>query len=107
MISCAVCSMFTASALMAKQPDIHHHTAKFAPVATHTSTQTQDSVVLTSPRTGITYTLSNPTHAKIVFKTEEIAPATAQNATRIKAVNPALSTVSQDTAVQTLIQGIR
>ena len=63
-----------------------------------------DKTILISPRTGMRYTLSNPSNAPIVFKTEVIAPATTENANRIIASNPALSQASQQKAHAALVE---
>lgn len=70
-----------------------------APVYTEENTTT-----LTSPRTGIEYTLSNPQKIKYVMRVEKIVPANEQTVKRIIAKNPALSTQSQEQARQTLLQ---
>lgn len=66
--------------------------------------QKNDATVLVSPRTGMRYTVNNPNNVPIVFKTELLASATAANANRIVAANPALSTVSQEKAQAALTQ---
>ena len=66
--------------------------------------QKDGNTVLTSPRTGATYTLKNPTNLPVTFQTELLAPATALTADRIVATNPALSTVSQEKAKAALIE---
>ena len=59
--------------------------------------------IVTSPRTGIRYSLGDTGDRPIVMKTTPIAPATAANVNRIVASNPALSTVSQEKAKTALI----
>ena len=65
--------------------------------------QKNDTTVLVSPRTGMRYSVNNPSNVPIIFKTELLAPATAANADRIIASNPALSAESQAKAKQALI----
>lgn len=62
-----------------------------------------ENVTVISPRTGISYTLGNSANRQIVLQTAAIAPANAITAKRIVAVNPALSTQSQEQAVQALV----
>lgn len=64
-----------------------------------------DNVTVISPRTGISYTLGNTANRTIVLQTAAIAPANTITAKRIVAVNPALSTQSQEQAVQALVGG--
>lgn len=59
---------------------------------------------LVSPRTGMSYTVTNLGNRTIIFQTEALAPVTAQNVTRIVATNPALSPQSQQTAVENLLK---
>lgn len=66
--------------------------------------QKDDKTVLVSPRTGMRYTVNNPNNLPIIFKTEVIAPATTENATRIIASNPALSEASQQKAHAALVE---
>lgn len=61
---------------------------------------------VTSPRTGIEYTLLNPNKTPIVLQIEKIAPATSANVDRIVAKNPALSAESQAMAVNSLLQSV-
>lgn len=69
------------------------------------STYTEDNTItLTSPRTGIEYTLANPKKIKYVLQVEEVAPVNEQNAKRIMAKNPALSPESQELARQALLK---
>lgn len=57
-----------------------------------------------SPRTGISYTLSNATTRDIIFKAEAIEVANATTAQRIVATNPAISPESQQQAQQNLLK---
>lgn len=57
----------------------------------------------TSPRTGVVYSLSNPSQQEIVFKAQELKAVTAETAQRIIATNPALSPESQEQARQKLV----
>lgn len=57
-----------------------------------------------SPRTGISYTLSNATTRDIIFKAEAIEPANTATVQRIVATNPAISTESQQQAQQNLLK---
>lgn len=66
--------------------------------------QKDDNTVLISPRTGMRYTIKNPSNVPIIFKTELIAPATAANVNRIAATNPALSAASQEKAQAALLE---
>lgn len=74
-------------------------TSASTPVYTEENTTT-----LTSPRTGIEYTLSNPQKIKYVMQVEKVVPANANNAKRIMAKNPALSQESQELARQALLK---
>ena len=71
--------------------------------------QTADATVkkglttVTSPRTGISYTLGNTEGRSIVFQTDAIAPANETNVKRIVATNPALSAESQQKAEKALL----
>lgn len=64
----------------------------------------ENTTTLTSPRTGIEYTLANPQKIKYVMRVEKITPANEQTAKRIMAKNPALSAQSQEQARQALLQ---
>lgn len=57
-----------------------------------------------SPRTGISYTLSNATTRDIIFKAESIEPANTATVQRIVATNPAISAESQQQAQQNLLK---
>ncbi|TXJ09926.1 MAG: hypothetical protein E6Q25_01940 [Acinetobacter sp.] len=61
------------------------------------------TTVLVSPRTGMRYSLTNPANRKVIFQTEALAPVTAQNVSRIRASNPALSEQSQQQAEKALL----
>ena len=65
--------------------------------------QKNGQTVLISPRTGVKYTLSNANNVPITFQTEVVAAATAANAGRIVATNPALSPESQQKAQAALV----
>lgn len=65
--------------------------------------QKKEATILVSPRTGMRYTVNNPSNIPIIFKTELIAPATTTNANRIVANNPALSVESQQKAQAALL----
>lgn len=60
---------------------------------------------VTSPRTGITYTLGNTGGRTIILKTSAISAVTPVTASRIVASNPALSASSQEKAKQALLDG--
>ena len=71
-----------------------------------TSTQAQvnnGQVTLVSPRTGISYTFSNPDNRPMVLETAKVSAANSANAQRIMASNPALSAASQEKAKQALL----
>lgn len=62
-----------------------------------------NNITVMSPRTGIRYTFANPDQRPVILKTTAITAANAANVNRIVATNPALSTVSQEKAKQTLL----
>lgn len=71
-----------------------------------TSTQAQvnhGQVTLVSPRTGISYSFSNPDNRPMVLETAKVTAANSANAQRIVASNPALSAASQEKAKQALL----
>jgi hypothetical protein len=71
-----------------------------------TTTQAQvnhGQVTLVSPRTGISYTFSNPDNRPMVLETAKVSAANSANANRIVATNPALSAASQEKAKQALL----
>ncbi|MBF7691408.1 hypothetical protein [Acinetobacter pollinis] len=61
-----------------------------------------NSLTIISPRTGISYTLGNTEGRSIILQTDAIAAANSTNADRIIAVNPAISTESQEKAAKVL-----
>jgi hypothetical protein len=77
------------------------HTARGATTAK--AVVKDENITVMSPRTGIRYTFANPNQRPIVLKTAAITAANAANADRIVAVNPALSTASQEKAKQVLL----
>ena len=84
-------------------------TVKAATVKSATSvpdvhaTQDRENTVFVSPRTGMRYSVSNPSNRKIIFQTEGLKPITAQNVDRIRATNPVISAQSQQQAKQKLL----
>ena len=84
-------------------------TVKAATVQSATSlpnvhaTQDRENTVFVSPRTGMRYSVSNPSNRKIIFQTEGLKPVTAQNVDRIQATNPMISAESQQQAKQKLL----
>ena len=84
-------------------------TVKAATVQSATSlpnvhaTQDRENTVFVSPRTGMRYSVSNPSNRKIIFQTEGLKPITAQNVDRIRATNPVISAQSQQQAKQKLL----
>ena len=71
-----------------------------------TSTQAQinqGQVTLVSPRTGISYTFSNPEGRPMVLETAKVAAANSANVNRIVASNPAVSAASQEQAKLALL----
>lgn len=84
-------------------------TVKAATVQSATSlpnvhaTQDRENTVFVSPRTGMRYSVSNPSNRKIIFQTEGLKPVTAQNVDRIRATNPVISAQSQQQAKQKLL----
>ncbi|WP_374297012.1 hypothetical protein [Acinetobacter sp.] len=84
-------------------------TVKAATVQSATSlpnvhaTQDRENTVFISPRTGMRYSVSNPSNRKIIFQTEGLKPVTAQNVDRIQATNPMISAESQQQAKQKLL----
>ena len=85
-------------------------TVKAATVQSATSlpnvhaTQDRENTVFVSPRTGMRYSVSNPSNRKIIFQTEGLKPVTAQNVDRIRATNPMISAESQQQAKQKLLE---
>ena len=85
-------------------------TVKAATVQSATSlpnvhaTQDRENTVFVSPRTGMRYSVSNPSNRKIIFQTEGLKPVTAQNVDRIQATNPMISAESQQQAKQKLLE---
>ncbi len=67
------------------------------------ATQNRENTVFVSPRTGMRYSVSNPSNRKIIFQTEGLKPITAQNVDRIRATNPVISEQSQQQARQKLL----
>lgn len=67
------------------------------------ATQNRENTVFVSPRTGMRYSVSNPSNRKIIFQTEGLKPITAQNVDRIRATNPVISAQSQQQARQKLL----
>lgn len=59
---------------------------------------------VTSPRTGISYTLGKTEGRPITLQTEAIVPVNNVTVKRIIATNPALSTESQETAEKLLLE---
>lgn len=84
-------------------------TVKAATVQSATSlpnvhaSQNRENTVFVSPRTGMRYSVSNPSNRKIIFQTEGLKPVTAQNVDRIRATNPVISAQSQQQAKQKLL----
>lgn len=84
-------------------------TVKAATVQSATSlpnvhaSQNRENTVFVSPRTGMRYSVSNPSNRKIIFQTEGLKPITAQNVDRIRATNPVISEQSQQQAKQKLL----
>ena len=84
-------------------------TVKAATVQSATSlpnvhaSQNRENTVFVSPRTGMRYSVSNPSNRKIIFQTEGLKPITAQNVDRIRATNPVISAQSQQQAKQKLL----
>ena len=84
-------------------------TVKAATVQSATSvpdvhvSQNRENTVFVSPRTGMRYSVSNPSNRKIIFQTEGLKPITAQNVDRIRATNPVISAQSQQQARQKLL----
>lgn len=71
-----------------------------------TTTQAQvnhGQVTLKSPRTGISYSFSNPDQRPMVLETAKVSAANSANVNRIVATNPALSPESQEKAKQALL----
>lgn len=67
------------------------------------ASQNRENTVFVSPRTGMRYSVSNPSNRKIIFQTEGLKPITAQNVDRIRATNPVISAQSQQQAKQKLL----
>ncbi len=67
------------------------------------ATQDRENTVFVSPRTGMRYSVNNPSNRKIIFQTEGLKPVTAQNVDRIQATNPMISSESQQQAKQKLL----
>ena len=65
--------------------------------------QVDNKSVVVSPRTGISYSFSNPDQRPVILKSEEITAANTVTVSRIAASNPALSQQSQVNAQLALV----
>lgn len=70
---------------------------------TATLKQVDNKSVVVSPRTGISYSFSNPEQRPVILKSEEITAVNTATVSRIAASNPALSPQSQLNAQLALV----
>lgn len=66
-----------------------------------------NETIFASPRTGIHYNLGQTGKRLIIVKTASTEPATSANVDRIVAMNPALSTASQNNAKKALLDNAK
>lgn len=67
----------------------------------------KQETIIASPRTGIRYNLGDTGTRPIIWTTAVITPVTSATVDRIVAMNPALSTASQDNAKKVLLESAK